>query len=615
MARPNRRRQLLLFGFAVLMPAAVLAGLGIRVLRQESELAHTRLNDEERRATEQLARELTSRLEALKLQEINLRIRSASSPRLAFAGASNPATVFIAEIIADRLILPWESHRNGAGSALFEQLRLKGESEEFAKQDGAAAAQAYREALSQARTPWEQGEAQLFLARALTKAGRQEEALKTYRALLRGGGLAADEEGIPYRLYAAERLLSAGKDTADVQSYIREEIASNHAHSPAELYMMQSMFGKTGQISALIRRSEQIQAAARSLARVRTRVESGESQWIADGKEPWLLTVTAPAPPVPGLLFAVSTAKLASQGVKLVSARTPSSEPLGPALAGLNVQWEPGRFTAGQGSGMTAALFTAGLALVLGLTILGGYLLLRDVNRDVKMAELRSQFVANVSHELKTPLTAIRMFAETLMMGRSRDERTRSEYLETIVNESERLARLVDNVLDFSKIEQGKKIYRMRPTSLPDVVRSAARAMQYPLSQQGFTLDLSVDDDVPELKADPDAVEQAILNLLTNAMKYSGEAREISLRLAGVNGHAVIAVQDRGEGIAQEDQARIFEKYYRTKSHETSTIAGTGLGLTLVAHIAKAHGGRIEVQSSPGEGSTFSISIPLEANA
>jgi signal transduction histidine kinase len=219
--------------------------------------------------------------------------------------------------------------------------------------------------------------------------------------------------------------------------------------------------------------------------------------------------------------------------------------------------------------------------------------------------------VASVSHELKTPLTAIRMFAETLALGRSRDARTQSEYLETIVNESERLARLVDNVLDFSKIEQGKKIYRLRPTSLADVADSAVRAMQYPLAQQGFTLHVSVEDDLPALRADPDAIQQAILNLLTNAMKYSGDAREIDLRLCARNGDAMIQVTDRGLGIAPEEQKRVFEKFYRAPSHESHLIAGTGLGLTLVAHIAEAHGGRVELQSAPGAGSTFSILIPI----
>jgi len=227
------------------------------------------------------------------------------------------------------------------------------------------------------------------------------------------------------------------------------------------------------------------------------------------------------------------------------------------------------------------------------------------------MNEVRSQFVASVSHELKTPLTSIRMFAETLAMGRGRDERTRSEYLETIVNESERLARLVDNVLDFSKIEQGKKIYRLRPTRLEEVASSAARAMQFPLAQQGFKLRVSVQEQMPELKADPDAIQQAILNLLTNAMKYSGDAREIDLSLSARNGDAVIEVANHGLGLAPEEQKRIFDKFYRAPSHESHLIAGTGLGLTLVAHIARAHGGRVEVESAPGIGSTFRVFLPI----
>ncbi len=265
--------------------------------------------------------------------------------------------------------------------------------------------------------------------------------------------------------------------------------------------------------------------------------------------------------------------------------------------------------------GVPIAIWIAGLALVLGIAVFGGYLLLRDVNRDVRMTEVRAQFIASVSHELKTPLTAIRMFAETLSLGRTRDERTKSEYLETIVNESERLARLVDNVLDFSKIEQGKKIYRLRPTRLEDVAGSAVRAMQFPLAQQGFNLHLSVQEEMPELQADPDAIQQAILNLLTNAMKYSGDSREIDLRIgvrdAARNGDAVIEVADHGLGMEPDEQKHIFEKFYRAPSHESRLIAGTGLGLTLVAHIAMAHGGRVEVESAPGAGSTFSILLPI----
>jgi signal transduction histidine kinase len=261
-------------------------------------------------------------------------------------------------------------------------------------------------------------------------------------------------------------------------------------------------------------------------------------------------------------------------------------------------------------AGLPVGVWVAGLALILGFALFGGYLLLRDVNRDVRLTEVRSQFVASVSHELKTPLTAIRMFAETLAMGRSRDERTKAEYLETIVNESERLTRLVDNVLDFSKIEQGKKIYRLRPARLESVADSAVRAMQFPLAQQGFHLHVSVDKNLPSLPLDADAIEQAILNLLANAMKYSGASRDIELHVAARDGNAMVEVADHGLGLEPEEKKHVFEKFYRAPSHASHAIAGAGLGLTLVAHIAAAHGGRAEVESESGAGSVFRILIP-----
>jgi signal transduction histidine kinase len=253
--------------------------------------------------------------------------------------------------------------------------------------------------------------------------------------------------------------------------------------------------------------------------------------------------------------------------------------------------------------------------LVLSITLFAAYLLWRDVRREVRLAEMRSQFVSSVSHELKTPLTAIRMFAETLGMGRATDTQTQSEYLETIVNETQRLTRLLNNVLDFSKIEQGKRIYRLEPTCLAEVVQAAARTLQYPLAQQGFQLRVEIENGLPAVRVDADAIEQAILNLLTNAMKYSGESREIDLRLHLQGGRAVIAVRDKGIGIPRKEQSRIFEKFYRAPTPENLHVPGTGLGLTLVEHIAKAHGGHVEVQSEPGKGSAFSIHLPLEGAA
>jgi signal transduction histidine kinase len=227
------------------------------------------------------------------------------------------------------------------------------------------------------------------------------------------------------------------------------------------------------------------------------------------------------------------------------------------------------------------------------------------------MAEMRSQFIASVSHELKTPLTAIRIFAETLRLGRPENPHAKSEYLDTIVNESHRLTRLLNNVLDFSKIEKGKRTYRREPACLSEIIDAATQATQYPLKQQDFHLNVQLEDDLPQVRADRDAIGQVILNLLSNAMKYSGESRQIGLRVQKRAGHVVIEVSDRGIGIPAAQQKRIFEKFYRVPSEENRRIVGTGLGLALVFHIVKAHEGHVEVRSALGEGSTFSIHLPV----
>ena len=258
------------------------------------------------------------------------------------------------------------------------------------------------------------------------------------------------------------------------------------------------------------------------------------------------------------------------------------------------------------------SFYLLALFLVIGVTLFGAYLLWQDVRRDLRLAEMRSQFVSSVSHELKTPLTSIRMFAETLRLGRSKDRAMQDEYLDTIVNESQRLTRLLNDVLDFSKIEKGKRAYKMVSNSLPEIIRTAARAMEYPLSQQEFKLHVQIEEEMPDILVDGDAIEQAVLNLLSNAMKYSGDSRNIDLKLKKIEHQVVIQVIDRGIGIDHHEQKKIFNKFYRIPSPENERTAGTGLGLSLVSHIVEAHGGRLEIESTMGKGSNFSIFLPLE---
>lgn len=258
-----------------------------------------------------------------------------------------------------------------------------------------------------------------------------------------------------------------------------------------------------------------------------------------------------------------------------------------------------------------AAIFMAAFALLLVVIVLGLAATYRLVRRESEMARLKSDFVANVSHDLKTPLSLIRMFAETLEMNRVPDEASRREYYGVITRESERLTRLIDNVLDFSRIEGGRQRYDIAPAVVEPLIHEVLEAFRYPLAQQGFKLDVQIDPDVPEVPLDQAAVKQALANLVDNAIKYSGDRRRLAVAARRAGAELRIEVADEGVGIPSGEMERIFEKFYRIGRSETQSRRGSGVGLALVKHIVEAHGGRVTVDSRPGEGSRFTMHLPL----
>lgn len=655
MASYRHRRQILLFLVAILLPCSVLVALSLRMIRQERELAEKRSADEQRRLVNEIRHELLARLERIKLQEV-----SALAAQRGRAGKStyeNSAVVLVGRVERNRLILPWEMNpaadeaRKHLGEAEFARRIQQAEHAELVARQFVQAARLYREALGVARRPLQDAYARLLLARALARSGEQTEAVAHYRRILALPSEVTDEQGVPLCLYAAARLLQAGASPQAVLERIRSEEEGLRGLPPAAAYMLREITSKSVEsapqpalrdaakdlqrvFDAHIRFLEQALALQDDFPRLplspigATEARNPEPLWISYGDETWLVSVAPPLGAMPAAAVAVrakpifaalDSARASSNSppgqVRFLTDTESKGEALGPNFPGLKVAFVPeSHGVLSRKWNLQRSFYFVTLLLVLSVTLFGSYLLWRDVRRELRLAEVRSQFVSSVSHELKTPLTAIRMFAETLRMGRTTDRQVQDEYLETIVNESERLTRLLNNVLDFSKIEQGQKIYHFKPTHLAEVVRTAARALKYPLAQQGFQLRVDIEDGLPAVRADSDALEQAILNLLINAMKYSGESREVDLRLRRQDGAAMIQVTDHGMGIAPEEQARIFEKFYRAPTPENRLVPGTGLGLTLVEHIAEAHGGQVEVRSSPGEGSTFSILLPIETD-
>ncbi len=256
-------------------------------------------------------------------------------------------------------------------------------------------------------------------------------------------------------------------------------------------------------------------------------------------------------------------------------------------------------------------IFMGAFALLLVVIALGLGATYRLVKRESEMARLKSDFVANVSHDLKTPLSLIRMFAETLEMNRVGDDTTRREYYAVITRESERLTRLIDNVLDFSRIEGGRQRYDIVPGAVEPVVQEVLEAFRYPLAQQGFKVDVEIAPDLPDVPIDTDAVKQALANLIDNAIKYSGEHRRLRVAARCAGDEVLIDVADEGIGVPPGETQRIFEKFYRIGRSETQGRRGSGVGLALVKHIVEAHGGRVTVDSRVGRGSCFTLHFPL----
>lgn len=262
---------------------------------------------------------------------------------------------------------------------------------------------------------------------------------------------------------------------------------------------------------------------------------------------------------------------------------------------------------------MAQSWFKVNLMLVSLLVLLmvgAGWFIFRTVRQEMALAQLKSDFVSNISHELRTPLALIRMYAETLEMGRIPNEERKSEYYRIIGQESERLTHLVNNILNFSRIEAGKKAYHLQPVVLNDIVERVLESYRFHLENKGFTLETNLAKTLPEIQGDTDALSEAVINLVDNAVKYSETEHWINITTGSENGQVFVEISDRGIGIPPKEQQRIFEKFHRASDALVHNTKGSGLGLSLVQHIVRAHNGHIQLSSQPGKGSRFRLLFP-----
>ena len=648
--KKSLRKQIFLFGLSVLLPALVLLVFTVRLNRQDNELRKRRAAETQQHKALEIGRYLADRLserERTLLQEL----------------ASDPATlqtvyrtysdlVFVGRIVKEELMMPWEgseaqkllSERDRSG-----ELILQAQQAEFVKNDLKLAMSLLNRALSSAVSSSQKCFVQLQQGRVLSKLGDEEGTYSLYREMLGYSGDLTDEYGIPFALYAADRLSVLSSDVEPILERIEDLMEEIRWLPSGALYLIRDVTEQVqdrSQDSVHLERMENLRLCVVNaledlenlmslkafvsgwMLRRLSREQPGDSStWESQGNIPWIVGVRGVSEDRTQVLLAfhgpdVLNIVIDEAGLAETFPGTcriivsPNGEGFSPggSFQGFLLQFEVTDVSAWTKSSLPfPILYWLILFLVVGFTAFGTFLLWRDVSRELAIAEMRSHFAASVSHELKTPLTAIRMFAEALTMGVKKRPEEQKEYLQTIISESERLSRLLNNVLDFSKIEEGTRTYRFETTSLEDVIRAAEKAMAFPLNQKGFSLQVEVEKGIPPILADKDALEQAVLNLLHNAMKYSGESREILLRLRRNGNMACIDVIDHGIGISEENRGQIFGKFFRVSGIENQKIPGTGLGLTIVSHIAKSHRGQVEVISYSGEGSNFSIVLPLEA--
>jgi signal transduction histidine kinase len=540
---------------------------------------------------------------------------------------------------------------------------------EFVHNDFEKAVQAYRAVLAVAAKPSQQAKPMLGLARTLARAGRTKEALVVYRSLIREHDAERSEDGLPAGLVGrfayAQLAVSAGQPEGAAKTLLdlRERLLDgafdiDKSQFSSFLSLAEERFAE---VLGGVGPGEGRRALETRQGMLRTRGQATldqaeRAEWIAlypgafrrgeiafsflpIGSGRYLAGSTPiaggetfgavfDARKVGSLLVPEIVRSLALEAGLRINLFVEDTAPAAsPSPSGLSVerplapdlpQWTVRAWLDPAGSRLPGfetrrAIYVAAALVLIGAVLAGGLITIRGMAREMEVVRLKSDFVATVSHELRTPLTSIRYISELLKAGRVADEARKAQYYATLDAESERLGRIIENILDFSKIEAGLKEYRFVSTETGPLTVDIAARFQEMVAPKGFTLVTEIVSPLPALPIDPEALERALFNLLDNAVKYSGESREVGLRTRAVAGRIRWEVVDRGIGISSEDKDRIFERFFRSRAGADPSVKGSGIGLTIAKHIIEAHGGTLSVESVVGKGSTFIVMIPIRS--
>ena len=620
---------LIVFGLTILLPGMLLAFFGLRALRQERRLADQQIRERLDRAAELAVRDLEQELgrwqqavEQLSAASLPEPVRRAlvvpGSAVVVFQDGRSPRVLPAGEVLYE--VGPVESP---APERPLPAALIAAETQELRQRDYAQAIALYQQALATLEPAWRPMALQR-LARTYHKQGRLEEAQRAYRELAalpqaRIGALPAD-------LVARHELCSLSAGAGALEFY-RDLISARwQLEKSRYLFYSESVrrwlasSEEAARLRAIEQRKLSFSGAVEELLAAPRRVLGAHLAFWRS--EPFAAVVLAES----YLRAQVWPQAFTSVGADLeVSLLGPGGEmwfgrgPIGrPELGGVRalgdwrVQIWPGNPAALYADlARRQNLYLAMLLLVVALLVFGSYLTARTLKRELEIARLKSGFVSAVSHEFRSPLTGIRQLGELLMRGRVPSEERRQEYYRLITRESDRLARLVENVLDFSRMEEGRKEYRFEPLDAGIWLRDLAASFQSEVAERGYQIQASVPPQLPPLVADREALSLAVRNLLDNAVKYSPDSKTVWLEAEASDARLSIRVRDRGLGIAAQDQKHIFEKFYRGGGEIARQVKGVGLGLSLVKHIVEAHGGAVEFESRAGEGSTFSIHLKV----